>query len=1108
MDYEKRMLEFWETNNIFNKSECREGEPFIFYDGPPFATGLPHYGHLLTSAVKDAILRYRVMRGNKVRRRWGWDCHGLPIENIVEAELSLNTKKDIEEYGIEEFNKRARESVLHYIAQWKEIIPRFGRFVDMEHDYRTMDSAYTESIWWAFKTLYDKGLMYEGYKAMHICPRCETTLANFEVNQGYKDVTDISVTIKFPVVGEENTFFLAWTTTPWTLPGNVALAVSPELLYVRVKVGEENYILAKDRAPHVLTGEYTIINELKGKDLAGKAYTPLFDYFNADAALKNRERGWKLYMADFVTGEDGTGIVHIAPAFGEDDMELGAHEELPFIQHVGMDGRFSSAVRDFAGEPVKSKDNPMATDVLILKHLAGKNLLFAKEKVVHSYPHCWRCDTPLLNYAARSWFMKVTVMRDELIKANQTVTWIPAHIRDGRFGKWLEGVRDWAISRSRFWGAPLPVWRCDACKELKIVGSLAELGGVQIAKNNYFLMRHGEIEGNKNDQVSSDVRAKTPLTPDGAASVLLSARELAGERMDFIISSPFDRTQESARIVARELGLKPDSLIIDPRLGEINTGNFTGGTWQQYWSRYSSSEARWTEHPYGGENKTDMQKRIEEFLKDSESRYRDKRILIISHGLPLVMLRTLFEGVGAHLRTGEWHNAGGPELHRPAIDAITFPCSCGGEMRRIPEVFDCWFESGSMPFAEAHYPFENSDTFDPARGVGYPADFIAEGLDQTRGWFYGMLILGVGLFGASPYRHVIANGLILAEDGQKMSKRLKNYPDPLAVMERYGADALRFYFLSSPVVRAEDLNFSERGVAELYRKNVLRLRNVLSFYNTYANREAPPVAVQASNPVLDRWILARLSELAREVTEGLDAYELDRATKPITLFIDDLSTWYLRRSRERFKNADEKSYALATLRTVLKESSKVLAPFMPFIAEELYRAVRSEQDPESVHLSRWPELPEGERATLVPMREARALVSQALTWREREEIKIRQPLATMKVRALPLEEYQELIRDEVNVKRIVLGENMGEDVWLDTIITPQLREEGVAREFIRSVQDFRKSEGCALGEIVALTIRAGKDDAVLLEKYRAELEQATATQLTIAEGEMLSISRS
>jgi len=1108
MDYEKKILQFWKEKDIFAKTENRGEKPFIFYDGPPFATGLPHYGHLLASAIKDAVPRYRVMRGEKLRRRWGWDCHGLPVENVVEKELDLKTKKDIEVYGIEKFNDAAKKSVLRYTEEWKEIIPRFGRFVDMEHDYRTMDPSYTESIWWAFKTLYDKGLIYEGYKPMHICPRCETTLANFEVNQGYKDVTDISVTVKFPLVGEENTFFLAWTTTPWTLPGNVALAVPAELMYLRVKVGEEIYILSKDRAPHILTGEYDVLGELSGAELVGKKYLPPFSYFSEDATLKNRERGWTVYAADFVTAEDGTGIVHIAPAFGEDDMVLGTREELPFVQHVGMDGRFTSAVSDFAGVSVKSKDDPQATDILVLKYLAGKNLLFAKEKITHSYPHCWRCDTPLLNYAASSWFVKVTAFKDELLKANETITWIPAHIKEGRFGKWLEGARDWAISRSRFWGAPLPVWRCNSCNEVTVIGSLKDLSDAHPLHNTYILLRHGEIDANVSGEVSADATKVTPLTPEGIHTVEKSAEELKEEKPDLILHSPFYRTKETARIVATALGTPQEEVIEEPALRELNPGSFSGGTWESYW-----------EHkPDDGEDRDSVLQRMEKFLQETESRYQGKRILIVSHGLPLFMIAQSLEGEAQHLETGEWHRvtprltphntAGEIDLHRPFIDAIQFPCSCGGAFTRVPEVFDCWFESGSMPFAEAHYPFESQDSFDPTRDIGYPADFIAEGLDQTRGWFYSMLVLSVGLFGSSPYRHVIVNGLILAEDGQKMSKRLKNYPDPVEVMERYGADALRFYLLSSPVVRAEDLNFSEKGVAEVYRKNVVRLMNVRSFFEMHRAQGGALPDHTASTVLLDRWILARVEELRTEVSEAMELYELDRATKPITLFIDDLSTWYLRRSRDRFKDEHDAPLVSATLKQVLKETSKIIAPFMPFLADDLYLSVRDDSDEESIHLSLWPQASTVDRETVEPMREVRELVSLALKWREREGIKIRQPLATMKVRTLPPEEYQELIRDEVNVKEVVLGSDMGEPVWLDTIITPELREEGAVRDYVRSIQDFRKSEGCAPKETVALTIHAGKEELLLLEKYRAELEHMTATTLTFALGESFILSRS
>ena len=474
---EEATLKFWQDNKIFQKSlekEAPKGE-YVFYDGPPFATGLPHYGHLLAGTIKDYVGRFQTMQGKHVPRRWGWDCHGLPVENIVEKELNLKTKKDIEEYGVEKFNAVARKVVLTYVDDWKKIVPRMGRFVDMDNDYKTMDPTFTESVWWIFSQLNKKGFVYEGFKSMHLCPRCETTLSNFEVNQGYRDITDISVTVKFAVLGESNTFFLAWTTTPWTLPGNVALAVGPEMDYVKIKVmsSGENYILAKARLS-VIKDNYAVVEEFKGEKLVGKSYKPVFDYYN-NKETKNIENGYKVYAANFVTMEDGTGIVHVAPAFGEDDMNLGKEKNLPFIQHVGTNGKFKPEVKDFAGINVKPKDDHQSADILIIKYLAGKGTLYAKEKIIHSYPHCWRCETPLLNYASSSWFVEVTKFRDKLVKANKDINWVPADIKEGRFGKWLEGARDWAISRSRYWGAPLPVWQCAKCEQKEFIGSLEDL---------------------------------------------------------------------------------------------------------------------------------------------------------------------------------------------------------------------------------------------------------------------------------------------------------------------------------------------------------------------------------------------------------------------------------------------------------------------------------------------------------------------------------------------------------------------------------------------------------------------------------------------------------
>ncbi|MBI5742770.1 MAG: class I tRNA ligase family protein, partial [Candidatus Niyogibacteria bacterium] len=495
---EEEVLAFWRENKIFEETLAKDAprgdlpagrQDFVFYDGPPFATGLPHYGHILASVLKDAIPRYKTMRGFRVPRRWGWDCHGLPIENLIEKELTLKTKKDIEDYGIEKFNRAAKDSVLTYEKDWREIIPRIGRWVDMESGYKTMDASYTESVWWVFKTLYDKGLIYEGYKPMHICPRCETTLANFEVAQGYKDIVDLSVTVKFELrdtnlqihtndTNESKIYILAWTTTPWTLPGNVALAVNEKIVYAKIKKSkiknqndnaklknDEHYIIAKERIAEVLKDEeYEAVEEIMGAELVGRKYQPLFDYYAKDSELKNRENGWKIYGADFVTTEDGTGVVHIAPAFGEDDMKVGEKYHLPFVQHVGMDGRFKPEVTDFAGMLVKPKSDDekerLSTDIAVIKYLQEQGSFFSKEKVTHSYPHCWRCDTPLLNYATSSWFVKVTDIKEGangLIENNKKINWVPEHIRDGRFGKWLEGARDWAISRTRFWGAPLPV---------------------------------------------------------------------------------------------------------------------------------------------------------------------------------------------------------------------------------------------------------------------------------------------------------------------------------------------------------------------------------------------------------------------------------------------------------------------------------------------------------------------------------------------------------------------------------------------------------------------------------------------------------------------------
>lgn len=1089
---EERILEYWKKDSTFQKSlekASPKGE-YVFYDGPPFATGTPHYGHLLAGTIKDVIPRYKTMQGYHVPRRWGWDCHGLPLENLIEKELGLKTKKDIEEMGIEKFNEAARNAVLRYAHIWKEVVPRFGRWVDMENDYRTMDSSYTESVWWAFKTLHEKGLVYEGYKSMQLCPRCGTTLSNFEVNQGYKDITDISVYVKFAI--EPNTFLLAWTTTPWTLPGNAALAVGSDITYVKVKIADAFYILAKDRLS-VLKEEYTVEKEMLGKDLVGTKYTPVFDTYIKEG---------KVYPADFVTTTDGTGIVHIAPAFGQDDYELGKKYDLKFIQHVTPDGKM--VVDPFKGMDAKPKDDHQRTDVEVIKYLAGKGTLFAKEKLIHSYPHCWRCDTPLLNYASSSWFVKVPEIKNKLVAENKKVDWIPRSVGENRFGNWLEGARDWAISRSRYWGAPLPVWKSKT--ETKIIASLSDIQKSCKPRNNILVMRHGEIESNKHNLISADIQKKEGLTEDGKKQVKKSAERLKSSKIDLVFISPFTRTKETAKIVADTLGLKPEQVIEDSRLVEVGAQTFQGRPWSDILSMYRDRKEWFERKIIGLETLSEVRKRVGEFIYEIDKKYKDKNILVISHNTPLKIITAMAKGKDDDCDEALFDNAEIRVLHftqlprnrefmidfhRPYIDEVVLHDSKGNEMRRVPEVFDCWFESGSMPFA--------SQPIRPkwfGKVKGYPAQFIAEGLDQTRGWFYSMLVLGTALFGKSPYQNVIVNGLVLAEDGKKMSKSLKNYPDPMDVVNKYGADAIRYFMLLSPAMASEDLRFSEKGVDEIVKKVINRLDNVVTFFEMYAKSE---VASAQSTNVLDIWILARLNETIAQVTQGMEKYELHNATRPFNDFIDDLSTWYLRRSRDRFKDGDVQ--AIQTTKYVLNELAKILAPFMPFFAEDMYQRLGNT---ESVHLASWPVVQRVNQNVITDMKKTRDIVTFGLEARTRFSLKVRQPLAKLSVRELVGPEYIDLIKDEVNVKAVVEDKEIKGEVLLDHVITPELKEEGDMREFLRLVQDKRKEYGLSVGELAKLKVNTDEKTKALVEKNRAlllKVAQIKDVEYTIVETE-------
>ena len=1149
---EVAILKFWKERSIFEKSlKQNEGkDPYVFYDGPPFATGLPHQGHILQGTIKDLIPRFQTMRGRYVRREWGWDCHGLPLENIIEKELGLKKKQDILEYGIENFNQKAREAVLRYETEWKAIVPRTGRWVDMDMPYKTMDPSYTESIWWAFKKLHTKKLIYEGYKSMHICPRCETTLAASEVALGYKDVKDISVYVKFELTDEPDTSLVAWTTTPWTLPGNVAIAVNPDIDYVKVRlVRKENpshlapeYIyLAKDRLTSVMEKfgkeyDYEVVDTVKGKELVGKSYTPVFDYYSSNENLENRERGWKVYAADFVTANDGTGIAHEAPAFGEVDMELGKKMKLPFIQHVGMDGKIKPEVTDFAGLYVKPKSDDdkerLATDIAVLKYLQEHGHFFAKENITHSYPHCWRCDWPLLNYAASSWFVDVTTLKPRLIEENKEIKWVPEGMRDGRFGKWLEGARDWAISRSRFWGAPLPVWKCNKCGLVESFGSIEELKAKSRSTNSYMVMRHGESETNVRGILSYKPEDVYPLTEAGRKRAESSAKKLAGKGVDLIIASPVMRTKETAEIVRKALGLSAEQLITDDRLGEVRTGEFSGCSIETYREYFTSTLEKFSKPSPGGETLEEMKNRLAEFLYETDKKYQGKKILFVTHEYGTWLLEAVAKGATneeasmmrvlanddyidyAEVRDFAFapipHNHKYElDFHRPYIDDMTYQCSCHmGEMVRIPDVFDCWFESGSMSFAQFHYMGDETTPEGKLFAKNFPADFIAEGVDQTRGWFYTLLILSVALFDRAAMKSVITTGIILAEDGQKMSKKLKNYDDPMELAAKFGADAIRFYMINSPVVRGEELQFTSLGVDEVFKKMTLRIGNVLQFYSTYAGNMVITREPVGSTDVLDKWIVARWNEMHAEVTHYIDNHELDRATRLILPFVDDLSTWYIRRSRDRFHSDNEadRMAAKETTGWVLLELAKLLAPFMPFLAEYVYQSLSIENKKESVHLESWPPIGISLQRILEEMTELRRIVTLALEARAKAGIKVRQPLATLTIGADQFKDkadYLAIIADEVNVKKVEIVKGT-EGVTLDTMITEELKIEGEVRDLIREIQDLRKKAGLNTDDRIAVTLPTSA--AALIEKFGEEIKLTVgATSLT--EGTELSVKK-
>jgi len=1096
-DLEEGILQYWKEEDIFKRSvkQRQEAENFSFYDGPPFATGLPHYGHLLAGTIKDVIPRYQTMRGKRVERRFGWDCHGLPVENLIEKEHNITSHKQIEEMGVKKFNELCCGSVQRFAKEWREVVERMGRWVDMDWDYRTMDPDYMESIWWVFSELHRKGLIYEGHKPMHICPRCVTPLSNFEVTQAYKDITDLSVTVKFELVDEPGTSILAWTTTPWTLPGNLLLAINNKIEYVllsydRPDKAQEKLITSLDYynkyfAKEEFSGRIDdggehhkkqmpekcikIIKRLDSEEinkLIGKKYVPLFPYFGD----KYGDKAYRVIEGHFVSAEEGTGVVHIAPGFGEDDYNTGKEEGLEILQHVTMDGKFVDEMGVFAGMDVKPIDDPSKTDREVAKWLQKNNKLFSDPiPYKHSYPHCWRCDSPLLNYATSSWFVAVEKIKEDLLDANAKTEWVPAHIRDGRFGNWLEGARDWAISRNRFWGTPIPIWRCEETGEIEVISNRDDLMKHKPERfTKLSVIRHAESEGN----LIPIYQAKEPgtnLTDRGKGQAEEAAKRFSDQQIDIIYCSPLARTQQTAGILAQATGAK---VIVDDRLREVSFGDYEGKAVD--YSDLAFVKARRAHkmetgtpesiyHFPGMETWSQVQERIADFLSETLPKHRSEHVVVVTHADPLQNVRHYFNKIDpvklshqpypklAQSHTFFWDHEADRELdlHKHTIDDITWEGIGGKTLKRIPEVFDCWFESGSMPYAQPHFPFEQLSTVNcqlstVGKPQGFPADFIAEGMDQTRGWFYTLMVLSTALFKGPAFQHCVVNGIVLAEDGKKMSKKLKNYPEPMEVVDKFGADAVRFTLMSSPAVRGEDLRFSEKMVEESMRNVLLPLWNAYSFFVTYANaaKFEPVETRRASTHPLDIWIRTEMQDLTNRMTCELDRYDLSATCNELHETIDALTNWYIRLSRRRFagkgstddSETEDQLDALHTLYDVLLTFSQLLAPFCPYLADAIYLNL-APQEHGSVHLTDWPDvkkLTKDEEQLLKKTRLMRLIVSLGHKVRSEKSIKVRQPLHKAII-ALPpamdnvlLDEDVLLIKQEMNVKEVEFAKDPSE----------------------------------------------------------------------------------
>ncbi|HYU64691.1 MAG TPA: class I tRNA ligase family protein [Candidatus Paceibacterota bacterium] len=1098
---EEKVLKFWEANRIFEKSleQRNRKKRFVFFEGPPTANGKPGAHHMLARSFKDLYGRYKTMQGFYVLRKAGWDTHGLPVEIEVEKELGFKNKKQIEEYGIAKFNQKAKESVWKYKKEWEEMTRRMGYWLDLEHPYITYEPSYMESLWVILKEIWNKKLLYQAHRVVPFCTRCGTPLSSHEVAQGYKKVVDRSVYVKFKLADSkfgQDVSILAWTTTPWTLPGNLALAVGKDIVYVLVKHKKEKFILAKDLVEKVIEQPYEIEKEISGADLVGLSYQPLFNIPQLQS-----EKSYHVYKADFVSTIEGTGVVHTAVMYGEDDYNLGTQLDLPKIHTVDEAGKFMGVNEELNGRYVKDQE----TEEIILKYLESNGNLFKTEDHEHDYPFCWRCDTPLLYYAKNSWFIKMSAVNKDLLANNQQINWIPEYLKEGRFGQWLSEGKDWAISRERYWGTPLPIWRCVKCNEIKMIGSVGELESQAVSSGNiFYLLRHGLTDrGELNERITSSriEQDNYALTPDGMKQVEKNLSNLKKvEDIDLIFSSPFLRTKQTAEIAGK---IFHQDVQFDDRLSEIaHALECEGKPHEACAIKHDIS----FDQPHGdGESWNDVRRRTMDFMSEINQKHKNKKILIVGHGDPLWLLEKMSRGKTAseiiqeEKDKEEWYPAPGTlkkvvwmpvprnllgelDLHRPFIDEVELRCeSCKANMRRIPDLIDAWFDSGAMPYAQWHWPFENEKIFKEQ----FPADFIVEGIDQTRGWFYTLLAISTLLSKGPAYRNVMSLGHILDKEGKKMSKSKGNVVLPNELMDAVGVDAARWYFYSINAPGDPTL-FDLKDVEFRLKGFLSTLQNCLRFYELY-HSEAIGDEQPATN-LLDAWILSRLNRLITVVTDCLDRFDPTNAARAIEKFVvEDFSNWWLRRSRKR-KNA------LSLLRLVLLEIAKLTAPFIPYTAEDMHMRLHVQGAPGtlSVHLHDWPKAQK--RAINVKLEEkmvrVQKIVTAGLAWRKEKQIKVRQPLQAVTVTGNKLESDLEiLVKDEVNVKEVIYKQTEG-DIMLDAELNTALIHEGYARELMRQIQDMRKEAGYRFDEKVYAQWHTDDTDLMqAIEQWSGEIQK-------------------